>query len=298
MRHIGKMMVPRTLSLAVAQINLVVMTVMATTLESGSLSVFNFANNLQSFPIGIFGISFAVAAFPALSAVAFEREKMIKSFSLAVRQILFFIVPSMVLLLTLRAQIIRVVLGTGQFDWKDTVLTLDTLGFFALSLFAQALIPLLVRVFYARRDSRRPFFIGLFSVVINLILAWFLAPRMGVAGLALAFSVANIFNFIILWLILRFKIGEMDEMKILISAAKFSLAAVACGAAAQGVKILVASLVDMDKFWGILTQGAVAGVAGILVYLAICYLLRSEELSDFYFGFFNFSLASVTSNLM
>ncbi len=283
-RRIGRMMVPRTFSLAIAQINLVVITIIASTLSSGSLAVFNFANNLQSFPVGIFGISFAVAAFPTLSAYAFKKEKVAASLSLIVRQILFFIVPSMVLLLILRAQIIRVVLGTGQFDWEDTVLTLDTLGFFSISLFAQALIPLLTRVFYARHDSRRPFYIGLFTVAANVFLSLWLASKMGVAGLALAFSIANIINFIILWLVLRFKIGEMDEMKILISSLKFSLAAIACGIAAQGMKNSVAPFVDMDKFWGVLTQGAIAGAIGIVVYILTCYLLRSEELLNFWSG--------------
>src|SRR6056297_3415732 len=58
---IGKMMIPRTMTLAISQINLLVITIFASTLASGSLSVFNFANNLQSFPVGVFGISFAIA---------------------------------------------------------------------------------------------------------------------------------------------------------------------------------------------------------------------------------------------
>ena len=130
------------------------MTALASSLDSGSLAIFNLANNLQSFPLGVFGISFAVAAFPFLSENAYKPEKLKARFSSTIRQILFFIIPASVLLITLRAQIIRIVFGSGQFNWQDTVLTMNTLGFFALSLFAQAVIPLLVRVFYARRDSQ------------------------------------------------------------------------------------------------------------------------------------------------
>src|SRR3989338_11285854 len=184
-RQIWLMMVPRTMSLAISQLNLLVITVIASTLSSGSLSVFNFANNLQSFPVGIFGISFAIAAFPAMSAAAFDKKNLVKDLSQTVRQILFFIIPSTVLLLALRAQIIRVILGTGQFDWQDTVLTIDTLGFFCLSLFAQALIPLLVRVFYARLTAKTPFIIGLIAALANIFLSIWLSDRLGVAGLAL-----------------------------------------------------------------------------------------------------------------
>lgn len=276
-RRVRAMMLPRTLSLAVTQINLLVITAFASTLAGGSLAIFNFANNLQSFPIGIFGISYAVAAFPAFSSAAFDREKLVARLSSAVRQVLFFIVPSTVLLLTLRAQAIRLILGSGSFDWEDTIMTMETLGFFALSLFAQALIPTLVRVYYARHDSKTPFFIGLFSELLNFVLAWTLMTRMGVAGLALAFSIASIFNFVLLWVFLRQELDFLDEKRILRSAAKFSAAAIACGLAVQGTKYFFASFLAMDKVWGLAAQGFASASFGLLVYFSVCSLLQSEE---------------------
>ncbi len=281
---IGIMMVPRTMSLAITQINLLVITVIASTLASGSLAVFNFANNMQFFPVSIFGISFAVAAFPTLSSLAFNKKKLRDNFSSTLRQILFFIVPATVLLLALRAQIIRVILGTGQFDWEDTILTINTLGYFSISLFAQALMPLLVRVFYARHDTKTPFFIGLLAVVINIFLSYYLAQRIGVAGLALAFSIASIINFVLLWLVLRVKIGQLDELRILTSAIKFSAASIACGIAVQAMKLLIWPYIDMTRTLGVLAQGLAAGLAGILVYLAFCALFKSEEFFNFWFS--------------
>jgi putative peptidoglycan lipid II flippase len=279
--RIARMMVPRTLSLAISQLNLVVITIIASELVGGSLSVFNFANNLQSFPVGIFGISFAVAAFPALAAAARDNKKMIGHFSLATRQILFFIIPATILLITLRAQIIRIILGTGSFDWEDTILTMDTLGFFALSLFAQALIPLQTRLFYARQDSRTPFFVGLLVVVINIFLSLWLAQNLGVAGLALAFSLSSILNFVLLWACLYIKIGNMDQTKILISTIKFSVAGIAAGFAVQVIKNVVWPYIDMSTFLGVLVQGTLSALGGIIIYLAVCALLRSEEFYDF-----------------
>ena len=282
LRQIAVMMVPRALGLATTQINFVVMTIVASTLQSGSLAIFNFANNLQSFPIGIFGVSFAVAAFPAFSAMAFDKEKLVVNFSRVFRQVLFFIIPATILILTLRAQIIRVVLGTGQFGWEDTILTINTLGYFTISLFAQAGLPLLVRVFYARHNAKMPFYIGLLSVILNVVLAWYLAAAFGVAGLALAFSLASIFNFFLLWLILRFELGNLDEARILVSAVKFCAAAILAGLAVQGMKFVVWPYIDMSRLWGVLAQGLAAGLTGILVYLALCFLLKSEEFYDFW----------------
>lgn len=281
LRKILRMMVPRTLTLAVSQLNLVAITAIASGLAVGSLTVFNLANNLQYFPIGIFGVSFAVAVFPALAAAASDNKKMVANFSSAIRQIFFFIVPSTVLLLVLRAQIVRVILGSGNFTWENTVLTFNTLGFFSISLFAQATIPLLIRVFYARSDSRTPFIIGLISVAANLFLAFYFSAKLGVGGLALAFSIANIFNFVILWLMLHFVLGDMDENRIFKSVLKFSAAALACGYVTQLMKGIVWPLIDMTKLWGVLAQGLVAGVCGLIAYAFICWILRSEEMAVF-----------------
>lgn len=282
LKKLIRMMIPRTMSLGVSQINLVVITIVASGLAAGSLAVFNLANNLGSFPIGIFGISFAIAAFPTLSRLAADKKAMIESFSSTFRQILFFIVPSTVLLVTLRAQIIRVILGTGKFDWEDTLLTIDTLGLFALSLFSQATIPLLVRVFYAKHNSKTPFIISLFSMILNVVLSFTLAPTMGVAGLALAFSIASIVNFILLWLSLHFSLGDLDESRIVISVFKFCLAATSAGLVVQITKLITWPFINMSTFIGVLIQGLVSGIMGLLAYLFICYLLSSEELANFW----------------
>jgi len=131
-KKIWKMMIPRTLGLATFQINLIIITIFASTLGGGSIAIFNFANNLQYFPVGIIGISFAIAAFPALSELAAKQKKdtMVNELIRTARQILFFILPMSILFLVLRAQIVRTVFGSGAFDWNDTIMTADTLAFF------------------------------------------------------------------------------------------------------------------------------------------------------------------------
>ncbi len=290
LRKIVKMMVPRTLTLVVTQFNFMAVTIIATGLSAGSLAIFNLANNLQSFPIGIFGISFAVAAFPILSAAAGRTDKLIKHFSNTFRQILFFIVPSTILLLILRAQVTRIILGSGNFDWEDTMLTFDTLGLFSISLFAQATIPLLMRVFYARHDSKTPFIWGMVSVVANIAMALYFVSHKGVLGLALSFSLSSILNFILLWLSLHKVLGSMDEDRVLVSTVKFSLAGVAGGFVAQSMKHAIEPFVGTSHFVGLLAQTAASGILGLAVYFLVCYLLRSEEMMAFW--------ASVKSRLI
>ncbi len=282
-QKIGKLMIPRTLGMATSQINLLAITVMASTIGAGSIAVFNFANNLQYLPIGIIGISFAVAAFPTLSQFVSQDEtsKMVEHLSKTVRQILFFIIPFTVAFILLRAQIVRVVLGSGQFDWTATILTADALALFSISLFAQCLIPLLARGFYAIKDTWTPFLIGLVGALLNILLAIYLKQFMGVLGLALAFSIAMIAQMALLWISLHHRVGSLQESKVIFSLYKISLAGIVMATVIQITKAPIANLVDMERFWGILIQGAVSGTIGFLVYGAICYFLKLEEMLIF-----------------
>jgi len=278
-RKIWKMMIPRTLSLATAQINLVVITILASTLTEGSLTIFNFANNLQYFPVGIIGISFAVAAFPSLSELVAKGRKaeMITQLIKTTRQILYFIIPLSILFLILRAQIVRTVLGSGAFDWDATIQTADTLAFFTLSLFAQAMIPLLARGFYAIQDTWTPFLIGVSSTLINVLAAIFLKDIYVVRGLAFAFSISSVFQGALLWFSLRHKVGPMKEKTLLLFLGKITFAAMIMAVLTQYLKAPLSLIVDMTRLWGIFLQGLLAGIAGILVYILVTWLLGIEE---------------------
>ncbi len=291
-RQIIKLMVPQTLGLALSQVNLLVMNIIASMLAVGSIAVFHFANNLQHFPLGVFGLSFAIAAFPTLSAHAAQddRADFIRSFSSTARQILFFIIPLSALFIVLRAQITRVVLGAGLFDWADTILTADTLALFCLSLFAQALIPLLARSFYALQNTVIPFLSGLVAAIANVLFALYFSANHftigtldihGVTGLAFAFSLSSILNMIILWVALRIKLHHLDEQRILWAVFKISVATVALGITTQLLKFWVEPLTGTTTFVGIFSQGLLAGIAGLTVFLLVSLLLRSEEMITF-----------------
>lgn len=280
-KRIWTMMIPRTLSLATFQLNLLVITILASTLENGSITIFNFANNLQYFPVGIIGISFAIAAFPTLSELIAQKKQsiMIEELIRISRQILFYIIPLSVIFLLLRAQIVRTVFGSGAFDWNATIQTADTLAFFSLSLFAQALIPLLARGFYALQDTWTPFLIGLSGTLVNIITAIYLKDLYGVRGLALSFSIASVFQLILLWISFRHKVGSMKEHSLIFFLEKISFAACIMALVIQSLKEPISYIVDMTRLWGIFSQGLFAGLAGILVYILITWLSGVEEIS-------------------
>ncbi|MCX6782096.1 MAG: murein biosynthesis integral membrane protein MurJ [Candidatus Magasanikbacteria bacterium] len=278
-RLVAKLMIPRTLGLAITELNVFVVTILASLLPIGSVAVYNYANNLQAVPTGIIGIPFALAVFPLLSAAAARNNSadFLKYLSSTARQILFLVIPMSVIILLLRAQIVRVVLGSGAFDWSATTATADALAFFAFGLFAQSLIPLLARSFYSLSDTKTPFVIGVITELIAIIAALILMRPLGVAGLALASSVGAVLNMTLLVIYLRKATGGIEGEKLIASLYRISIAAIAMAVVIQFLKYPLAKIFDMNYFFGVLGQGLVAGLIGFAVYGFICWLLKVPE---------------------
>lgn len=294
LRLVLKLMAPRVIGLAVYQADIFVSISIATLVSVGAVSIFNYANNIQSLLYSVIGISLSTTAFPILAAAASvqNRAEYTSTLSRTIRQILFLIVPTSILMLLLRAQIVRLFLGTGQFDWEATILTASTLGYFVIGLFAQSLVPLLAKAFYAIQNTKIPVVVSVISVGLDIALDFLLYPSMGVAGIALATSISSFFNMIILLVILHVKFGSLEDTKIIRSAFKIVLASAVMVLVVQGIAIdhgntvfnlipgikgLAAGWVNMQTFWGVLAQTAIAGTIGLIVFSFVCWLLRTEE---------------------
>lgn len=282
-REMIKLTGPRVLGLAVAQINVIVTTMLATLLPTGNLTIFNFAYNIAFLPIGLIGVSYAVAIFPTLSEHAERKEinKFIETISTGLRQVLFFIIPCTIIFLLLRAQIVRVVVGAGKFGWAETITTADTLAIIAVSFFAQSINYLLARAFFSLRDTKTPMIAGLVSAAVNIAAAWFLMPRFGVLALGAALSLSSLVNFILLWALLRLRLGTLRETEILRSLRILTVAGLLAGLATQAMKPIVVAYISLETFWGVLSQGLIAGGLGLAVYLVVALGLKSSEAITF-----------------
>jgi len=302
MKKVMKLWAPRTLGLLAFQIGGIITTAIASGLASGSIAIFNLADNLRSVPIGIVGIAFSTAAFPAMS-LAYARgdkELFLKRLSLSIRQTLFLIVPLTMLFYVLRAQIVRIVLGTGHFNWQDTRLTAAALGLFAFSIFASTLIPLFTRTFYVFHNTRTPVTRNIISMFINVILNFvflyaliyvpFLANLLTnflkvnnvlgvyVLALPLAATVTSIFDLAWLWAGLKKYLGDFGIPEIKKSFIKILIASVlSAGFAYLGLYIF-ASIFDTRTTIGLIMQAGGAAALGIIVYLVSAFLLKTNEM--------------------
>lgn len=284
-RRIVKLALPRVLGMAVDQINLFVQTMIGSLLIIGTVAAFNFANNLASLPVGLFGVALATAVFPTLAEKAGLRRdsEFVFEFSRVARVILFLTIPTSALVILLRAQIVRLILGTGNFGWQDTRLTFGILGYLALSVFALALIPLLSRAFYAFEDTKTPVKIGVSAVIVNIILSLIFVNKiklgldLGPKGLALAYSISAITQMLLLFIYLKKKLKIIEIKAILIPVLKFVLATLIMIPAVQWVKFAISPFVRTDTGVGILIQALAAVLVGISVYALVAFILRCEE---------------------
>jgi putative peptidoglycan lipid II flippase len=283
-REMVRLMGPRTLGLGLSQLMMLLLTILASTFAAGSLTVFQFAYNIQFLPVGIIGVSFAVAVFPTLSDLAQKNDGpgLIDVIVHTTRQLLYLLIPMTLVFLILRAQIVRVVVGAGAFDWAATIATADTLAFFALTLRPQSLILVLVRVFYAMRDTLSPLIIALVCALVGILSALVLKKGFGVISLAMAYSIASTVQAILLWVFLRQKLGSLRESSLLTLVFKLSVAGMVAGLVMQKLKPVALTLVSLESFFGVFLQAALAGGVGLVTYVAFSALLHVGEQRRFF----------------
>lgn len=291
---------PRTLGLSINSIVLIVIVSIASFLPFGSISVYTLSLNIQNVPLSIIGLSYAVAAFPNMSR--FFKNGDLESFKTnlinASRQIIFWSLPIAFLFIVLRAQIVRVILGTPTFSWDDTRLVAASLALFSISIVAQSLIALFARAYYAGGNTKTPLYINIISAIVIVVSAKFLIQFFNtnetfrlfienilkvsdiegtsILMLPLAYSLGNILNFILLWYFIK-----KDFMKntsfILESFLQSLTASFVLGIVTYFALNAFSPIFVTETFFGIFLQGLFAGICGILGGAIVFYLFKNEE---------------------
>lgn len=290
--------IPRSLALGMGSITALFLTVFASRIGPGSVSVLTFASNLEAVPLALIGASYAVAAFPALSeASAVEkRGEFTNILSSSARHIILWSIVALGLIVVLRAHIVRVVLGTGAFDWNATRLTAALLAVLAIGLVAQGLVLLFSRAFYAVRQSWRPFFYQLSAGVLTVVLAFAFLPMesnglpstlatllrvddvrgTGVLLIALAGTIGQIF-LLILSLIALKNIAPGLARTLIRPFVDGCAAALAGGITAYIVLSIEGGIAPLTTLMSVFTQGLVAGIAGLLASALVLFIIENEE---------------------
>ena len=286
-RHPGvitmlRLMPPRALALGLEQIERWVAVNLTSLLAAGSLSIFSFARQLYALPVSLFGVSLSQASFPTLSDEAAQSDltKFKETLGKSLSQIFFFALPASVLVLVLRIPLVRLAFGARSFPWDATLLTARALALLSLSIAPLAVTQVLTRAFHALKDTRRPLYVGAFSMVVFTVSASYLSGKMGygVLGITSMMSLSNYLDFILLYIFLRHRIGPIHVSWRLF---KMLIASAATALALWGpMRLLDKYVFDTTRTLPLIGLTLIVSAVGFLVYLIFCKMLAIEELSD------------------
>lgn len=286
LRHAGirKMtilMIPATMGLAVAQINIFVSTILASYLPDGSITYLYYAMRLIQFPVGIFGVAMGMAVLPTLSEHASRRDygKLREDFSYALRLLFFITVPAMVGLIVLREPIVHILFQRGQFDYTATVETAYALLFYSLGIWSIVGVRVVTAGFYSLQETKTPVTIAAIAVTANIVFSVLLMQPLGHGGLALAHALASGMHFVLLFFLFQKRLVTIDGRRIIVSLLRILLASAIMGIAAWGILDGAFWKTEGHTFQKILYLSGTIAFCGVL-YLGISLLLKSEEMTS------------------
>jgi putative peptidoglycan lipid II flippase len=290
---IARQMSPRVLGQAAAQISLLVTAALVTKLPDGlqKLAGLNYAYQIMLLPYGVFSLSLSTVAFPHLARLFAEgqHQELLASVRRTLSTILFLTIPAMVALIVLAVPLIRLLFQRGDFDQTSLAYTLAPLLGYATVLPAFAASEILIRAFYAMQQTRIPVLVGLLQVGLNLGLGWLcLVLGYGVGMLALAFSIANTVEAVLLALLLRRQFpGIWREVALLRSLRAAVFGALILAVCFGGLRWLSLPLLPFLSYSGaydwrsdmlpLLLWLLLVGSTGTLMYLGVTTILGAQE---------------------
>jgi putative peptidoglycan lipid II flippase len=274
------LIMPATMGMAVAQVNIFVSTILASYLSEGSITYLYYSMRLIQFPIGIFGVAMGMAVLPTLSehAAKGDFERLRDDFSFALRLLFFITIPAMAGLIALKVPIVNILFQRGKFDYAATAGTAQALLFYSVGIWSVVGVRVITASFYSMQDTKTPVRIAVVALLTNVVLSLILMKYLRHSGLAFANSLASGVNFILLFILLRKKLKRIGAKSILSSFLKSALASTIMG--------VTGGLVLHGELWRIsghtfikslYLTGTVILCAGL--YVLISYLLKNEELS-------------------
>ena len=276
-RRMGRRMVPVIFGSAAYQINLLINTLLASLLVSGSVSYLYYADRLVQFPLGVFGVALATAILPTLSRQAARGQKteFAASTGHGLRLSLFIVLPSAIGLALLAQPIVSLIYQHGRFDAETTRLTVQALWAYSLGLPLAALATVAVRVFNALHDTRTPAIMGAVSVAANIVLSLILMGPLAHAGLALAASLGAAINLgLLLWFLFQ-KAPHLKEARLFAGLGRTVAASAGLAALLAGLYLHPASPPAHWPAWGQVASGLILGAG---VYLGLARLFKCPEL--------------------
>lgn len=279
-KEIFNLSLPRTIAIAISQMELNAGVFFTTSLAAGSLSLFDLARILRQVPVQLIGVAIGQAAFPSLSKINSNNHSkfshIIQETSL---QILYLVLPLSAMLLILRIPIVRLAFGAESFPWDATKETAYTVGMFTIAIPAYALCQLINRAFYAIKDTRTPLILNTLELVIFLVGGYWSTfyTNGGIRWLAFVSSAAGIIQTVFLLQMLHRRIHFLSSQWI-INVVKLGVATVGMLISLWiPFRFLDDVIFDTKRVIPLIALTITASSCGLAVYLILCHALAVKS---------------------
>lgn len=307
-KKIGRLAAPRLIEVSFLQVSKIAELFFSSLISVASYAYYTFGNTLQLLPVGLFGTSIAKAALPTLSRESDSPGEFRKTFLSAFYQLVFLTLPVATALIVLRVPIIRLVYGTDIFGWEATVQTGYVLSAFAIGVVFQSAVAILARGFYALHDTKTPVLVSIASILLTIFIDFIFISvlELDVWGLALAFTIGSVVQASALFYMLNRKIIGKSITSLLKPVFKASVASFGSGLAMffflkifdrsvwvkrlsflgriEATKALPFEKFVLDTRYtvNLLILTVIVSLIGIVVYLVLSILLKSDEVWTFF----------------
>jgi len=275
---IGKLMAPRVLSTSIYQLNNFVDSIFGSLgfiVGEGGVAVLYFAYRLILFPLGIFSTSLSQALLPTFSAQALEDSpgNLKKTLCWALRANFFLLLPASAAFMVLAGPIISGLFGAGKFDAYSIRQTASALFFYSFGLFAYGGTRILQSCFFALKDTMTPTKVAGLALLLNIVLNAVLIFPLEIGGIALATSISGIIGFLLLFNILKNRLGDFETSRVIGSFLKILSASIAMAATCY--------ILSRQRFIAnrCLNLILITGT-GLVSYAAFCLIFRVHEMKE------------------
>jgi len=279
LKGVWNRMIPGIISLGIREVNVVVDTLLASLLITGSVAALQYGNRLMQLPLGVFGVAIGAALLPMFSRQTAHKkaDELIHSIQEAFQMIMIIMMPIIVLILVVGKDAISLVYLHGAFDQKALIMTYSALAFYSIGLISHSSVKIFASAFFALKNTKTPMIIAGIAVVCNIILNLILMRLLQLRGLALATSIAATLQATILFFTLQIKIGRISFRKIGITFIKVVVLSAIVGLAAYYLNILSDHYVPATRFY-IFIKLLIIFAASVMIYLFGLKLLKVTDL--------------------
>lgn len=274
---------PAAVGTSIGQLNVFTDSFFISSLAPGSLTALQNANRLLQLPLGVLLTAMLVPILPRFTeqVVANEIDDLKAEYRKALRILWFTVLPLVTMLLAIPNPIIKLLFERGHFDANSRALVVLGLTYLVPSAFFYVARDLLTRVFYAHKDTQTPFKVGLCSVAVKMCADYLLVGPLGIGGIALSTTLVTIFNMTLLSHLLRRKIGPLGLTSLIRPAIIMLIGSVGCGFTAYYVQSFFENMIKLPSgvgaFASLAVSIAVAGAAGVTVFVGVCLAAKLEE---------------------